>query len=318
MRALVTGAAGFVGSWLCRSLIEDGWTVHGTAIHPADPRLDERAGEVVWHFGDLASEDDVGVVRRAVDAAAPDVVFHLAGISFVPDAGDDPIAALAVNAGAAVRVLEAVRRSHSTAQAMPRVVLVGSGEQYGRHELAELPLTERSALRPRTFYGVTKMAQEEFGLMYHRTHGLPVIATRSFNHSGVGHSTRFVLPALVARVREAMRTKSSTIRIGNGEAVRDYLHVQDVVRAYRMLAESGEPGQAYNICSGDGVTVSQLAAEVLAASGHSAELLRDPSLERDVDVPALIGSNEKLRLATGWTPVLSRHDIISDLLNAAS
>ena len=154
--------------------------------------------------------------------------------------------------------------------------------------------------------------------MYHRTYGLPVVATRSFNHSGPGHSPRFLLPALVERIREARRVGSDVIRIGNGSAVRDYLHVKDVVRAYRALAAVGVPGEAYNVCSGKGVSVSELAAEVLAAAGSSASLQRDPALERTIDVEALIGDNAKLRAATGWSPKFSRTDIISDLLDAAS
>lgn len=314
----MTGAAGFVGGWLCRSLLSDGWAVHGTALH--SDKID-RGGDlaaVQWHVNDLASGDDVDVVRRAVDAAAPDIVFHLAGISFVPAAGDDPVSALAVNAGVGVRVLEAVRRSGAQTRRFPRVLFVGSAEQYGRHDVSNLPLHEQSALLPRTFYGVTKMAQEEFGFMYHRTHGVPVVATRSFNHSGPGHSTRFLLPALVERVRDAGRSGARSIKIGNGRAIRDYTHVKDVVRAYRMLAEAGVPGQAYNVCSGQGVSVSELAAEVLAVAGVTAEVEHDIALEREIDVEALIGDNSKLRAATGWAPSLTRKDIISDLIHAAS
>lgn len=316
--ALVTGASGFVGGWLCRSLLADGWTVHGTTMLERERSTVDSLDDVVWHVGDLASGEDVDVVRRAVDAASPDVVFHLAGLSFVPAAGDDPVSALAVNAGVGVRVLEAVRRSGAESKRFPRTLFVGSAEQYGRHEMKDLPLTEESPMLARTFYGVTKMAQEEFGFMYHRTYGLPVVATRSFNHSGPGHSSRFLLPALVERIREAGRLGSDVIRIGNGSAVRDYLHVKDVVRAYRMLAATGVPGEAYNVCSGKGVSVSELAAEVLAAAGSAASLQRDPSLERTIDVEALIGDNSKLRNATGWAPEFSRRDIITDLLDAAS
>lgn len=316
--ALVTGAGGFVGSWLCRALVADGWQVHGTSIEASPLTASDAFRDVQWHFGDLASGTDVEVVRRIVDAAAPDAVFHLAGISFVPAAGDDPVAALGVNAGIGVRVLEAVRRAASRAVDMPRVLFVGSAEQYGRHEPDELPLSEISKLQPRTFYGVTKMAQEEYGFMYHRTHGIPVIATRSFNHSGAGHAPAFVLPALVDRVIAARREGRRSIPLGNTTPIRDYLHVSDVVAAYRLLVERGTPGEAYNVCSGAGVSVLELAHEVLAAAGFDADLVRDPALERSVDVPALVGSNAKLRAATGWTPLKSRSDIISDLLDAAS
>jgi GDP-4-dehydro-6-deoxy-D-mannose reductase len=198
------------------------------------------------------------------------------------------------------------------------LLLVGSGEQYGAHDASELPLLETAELRPATTYAESKVAQEKGGMV-----GQPrrerIIATRSFNHSGPGQSPKFFLPGLVARVRAA--GPGGEIPIGNTDVIRDFLHVEDVVSAYISLVAHGTPGEVYNVCSGDGVRIGDLAAEVIAIAGTRATLKVDPALQRAVDVPALVGSNAKLRAATGWAPKKSRSDMISDLfasLDAAS
>jgi GDP-4-dehydro-6-deoxy-D-mannose reductase len=143
-----------------------------------------------------------------------------------------------------------------------------------------------------------------------------VIATRSFNHSGPGQARHFLLPALVARALEARADGRQGVPIGNQEPIRDYLHAEDVAAAYVALAERGVPGEAYNVCSGVGVTVGELAADVLQRVGVRADITTDPSLVRPVDLPALVGSPEKLRRTTGWSPRRTRADIIDDLIHA--
>jgi GDP-4-dehydro-6-deoxy-D-mannose reductase len=246
------------------------------------------------------------------------VVFHLAGISFVPAAGADPLNAYDVNLGIAVRLFAAIAPRRAAGAIDPVVLVVGSAEQYGRHDPGAMPLGENAECRPRTTYAASKLAQEECALLAFRADGVRVVCTRSFNHSGRGQARSFLLPALVDRALDARRRGESRIAVGNIDTVRDFLHVNDVVRAYRLLAEQGLPGEIYNVCSGQGVTVGDVAAEVLHAAGVSAELVPDDSLRRPVDVPILVGNNAKLRADTGWAPQHARSDIISDLINAAS
>jgi GDP-4-dehydro-6-deoxy-D-mannose reductase len=152
-----------------------------------------------------------------------------------------------------------------------------------------------------------------------------VLCTRSFNHSGRGQQKSFLLPALVDRALAARsatngerRRPHQAIQIGNTDVVRDFLHVEDAVRAYVLLTEEGIAGEVYNVCSGQGVTVGDVAREVLSAAGVDAELVGDDALRRAVDVPVLVGSNEKLRTDTDWMPRRTRADIITDLIHAAS
>jgi GDP-4-dehydro-6-deoxy-D-mannose reductase len=317
-RALVTGAGGFAGQWLCRDLVRQGWTVTGSSL-TGDPghaivAPDDHAA-VAWRHEDLRAPR---AVCDAIDASRPDAIFHLAGVSFVPAAGHDPMLAFDVNTGIAVRLLNEVRERKAAGTLDPVVLLVGSAEQYGRHDAAAMPLGEHAECRPRTFYAATKVAQEAFGLEAFRSEGVRVVCTRSFNHSGRGQAKTFLLPALVDRVLAARGVANARIAIGNTITVRDFLHVEDVARAYTLLAERGFPGHVYNVCSGQGVSVGDLAAEVLVAAGVNAVLVPDDSLRRAVDVPCLVGQGDRLREDTGWLPARSRADIISDLINAAS
>ncbi len=266
-----------------------------------------------WRSIDLRPGVDRRSFSGLLDRERPDVIFHLAAITFVPAAGDDPLRALDTNVSAAVRLVEAIRTHRSVGTLDPVLLVIGSAEQYGRHDAGAL-LDEESDQRPRTFYAATKCAQEAFALAAARAEGLKVIATRSFNHSGAGQAPEFLLPSLVRRAREA--AAGAKVPIGNVEPVRDFLHVRDVVDAYISLVERGRPGEAYNVCSGEGVTVGDLATEVLARAGVAGALESDPALRRTVDVPWLVGDNTKLRTDTGWMPARSRADIIDDLLHA--
>jgi GDP-4-dehydro-6-deoxy-D-mannose reductase len=256
-------------------------------------------------------------MAAAIELSRPDAIFHLAGLSFVPAAGDDPMLAFDVNTGLAVRMLNDVRKRKATGTLDPVVLLVGSAEQYGRHDATAMPLGEHAECRPRPFYRATKMTQEDFGLEAFRSYGVRVVCTRSFNHSGRGQAKSFLLPALVQRVLAARGTTAARIAIGNTVTIRDFLHVEDVVRAYALLAEKGVAGRVYNVCSGQGVVVADLAADVLEAAGVNATLVEDDALRRAVDVPCLVGQNDRLRADTGWEQARSRADIIADLLHGA-
>lgn len=321
MRALVTGAGGFVGQWLCRALLRDGWEVAGTALGTLPSPGVLRGSEIAaihWRGIDLAiGAEERRSISALLERTTPDVIFHLAGIAFQPAAGADQAATTATNVGGIVKLFEGVRPLRAAGVIDPVFLVIGSGEQYGPHAAAEQPLAEGAECRPVTFYAATKLAQEALALGAARAEGLRVVATRSFNHSGRGQAPPFLLPALVERAKAA-RAGGGPVQIGNTEVVRDFLHVEDVVSAYISLATRGRVGEVYNVSSGTGVRVGELASEVLAAAGVHTPPVVDPALQRAVDVPVLVGDNSKLRADTGWAPSRSRADIISDLLDAAS
>jgi GDP-4-dehydro-6-deoxy-D-mannose reductase len=316
-RALVTGANGFVAQWAIKAMLERGWSV--TAAAYGEPSSGgvlsaEEQAAVQWRAMDVTNQTDVGA---AVDAAGADLVLHLAAVSHIPDAARNPGYAYEVNAVGTVRLLAEVRRHRVAGTGDPLVLVVGSAEQYGRHEINAMPIHEGAEQRPLTLYAASKVAQEVAALQAYRSDGVRVICTRSFSHSGVGHGSHFLVPSLVARATK-LPSSGGVLQIGNGDTVRDFLHVRDVVDAYLALFTHGSAGEAYNVCSGEGVSVRALARRVLQRLGRTAEIATDPTYSRPVDVPVQVGSNSKLRRATGWAPRRTRDDIIDDLINAAT
>jgi GDP-4-dehydro-6-deoxy-D-mannose reductase len=257
-------------------------------------------------------------LANALEAARPDAVFHLAGVSFLPAAGSDPAAALAVNTVSAARLLGEVRARKRAGTLDPMVLIVGSGEQYGPHPPEEQPLPEGAEQRPMNVYAASKAAQEVVSLEAFRSDGVRVIATRSFNHSGRGQSPRFVVPALARRALALRSSAGGVLPLGNSTPVRDFLHVADVVRAYVLLAERGKAGEVYNVASGRGVAIGELASRILALAGTDARLEVDQSLVRPVDVPVLVGDASKLAATTGWSAEHSLDSIIEDVISATA
>jgi GDP-4-dehydro-6-deoxy-D-mannose reductase len=309
VRALVTGAGGFVGQWLVRALLARGDDVTATAL--SSPAGGGAGEGVRWLVGDVR---DAAHLEAALDAARPDVIVHLAGVTFVPHAAEDPGVAVEVNVAATARLLGLVRRRRRAGTLDPVVVVVGSAEQYGRHDAEELPLREDAEQRPHTVYAATKVAQEAVALEAFRSEGVRVLAARSFNHSGRGQQSRFLLPGLVARAKALAREGGGRLVMGNQAPVRDFLHVSDVVAAYIAMAERGAAGEAYNVASGRGYSTGEVAGRVLERLGVDAAVESDPSLVRPVDVPALVGDASKLRAASGWAPRLALDDILDDLI----
>lgn len=317
MRALVTGAAGFVGQWVGRELVERGWDVWGTCLEDAPPHVapNDSLAPVRWQVADVRRGEDLA---RLLDTTKPDAVIHLAGVAFVPAAQADPGAALEVNVVAAARLLSDLKTRRSSGTLDPTVLIVGSGEQYGRHDPGVMPLSESAEQRPHSVYAASKAAQEFIALEAFRSAGVRVMATRSFNHSGAGQADRFVLPALVRRALALRPSGQRGLPIGNTTTVRDFLHVRDVARAYVDLLERGTAGDVYNVASGIGVDVGTLAHRVLALAGVDAILNTDAALVRPAEVPVLIGDATKLRRATGWSPRFTLDSIIEDLIRAAA
>ena len=309
-RVLVTGASGFVGGWLLRALRAEGLEVVAMAPH----RPAHSPPGVTWATGDLR---DDGYVAATVAATDPDTVMHLAAVSHLPTAAADPAAAWDLNVTATARLLHHLALRARAVGPLERVLVVGSGEQYGRHDATDGPLREDAPQAPRTVYAATKAAQEVCALQAWCGHGLPVVVARSFNHSGPGQDPRFLLPALVRRALALREAPAGTpLPLGNRSPVRDFLHVRDVVAAYISLGRAGLPGEAYNVASGTGWAVEEVVARVLRRAGVQAVPTEDPALVRPVDIPWLVGDAGKLRAATGWRPVHTLDDIIDDLLHA--
>lgn len=288
MRALVTGATGFVGRHLVAHLAAAGDDVSISEAEITDPG---------------ALEADFGGDR-------PDAVYHLAAQADVQTSFADPAATLRINVEGTLNVLEAARRAGAG-----RVVVISSADVYGRVAPEGLPVDESSAMLPVTPYGASKAAAEMVCLQAGLGRGLDVIRARAFNHLGPGQSDRFVAAALASRVAANERDGSEAVRVGNLQARRDFTDVRDVVRAYRLLAISGQAGEAYNVCSGAARAISELAEALIARARHPMRLEADGELLRPVDVAEVSGDPSKLHSATGWRPEVPLEQTLDDLLD---
>jgi GDP-4-dehydro-6-deoxy-D-mannose reductase len=294
VRALVTGAAGFAGRHLAQHLRDCGDEV---------VEVDRAQCEIT----------EAESVRATMEGAAPDAVYHLAAISHVGDSWTAPNQVLRVNAEGTLNVLRAAAALSTT----PRVLIVGSAEEYGTVAPADLPLSEDAPLRPTTPYGASKIAASFLGLQAYLGSGLEVIRTRSFSHTGPGQEPRYMAPSLAARIAAAERDGGSEIGVGALDPVRDVSDVRDVVRAYRLLLEHGVPGEVYNVCRGEGVSVREVGEHLITLASRPLRLVVDPALVRPVEVPRLVGDCSKLQAATGWEPQYPLSRTLADLLDDA-
>ena len=291
MRSLITGGRGFVGHWL--------------AAH-----LRELGDEVVVIDREVDITDPPVVLTALIDAA-PDAIYHLAALTHVGKSWDEPLQVLQVNVIGTAILLAAARECGSD----PRVLVTSSAEVYGAvTDPSRLPLREDSPTAPLTPYAASKLAAEALVEQAFLGHGQSVITVRPFNHIGPGQTPDFAVPALTKRMVDAERKGASAIPVGNLSARRDFTDVRDVVRAYRMLIESGEPGVVYNVCSGRDVEIKSIADELLALTGASLRFETDPTLMRPVEVPVLRGDPTRLQSATGWEPKISLGETLADVL----
>lgn len=291
MRALVTGATGFVGPHLVDHLRAAGDDVVG---------LDDGVVEIC----------DPQAVTAWIAGHRPEVVYHLAGWADVGGSWAAPQQAFRVNAEGTLNVLQAALEAGCA-----RVLVVSSADVYGIVDESLLPITEEHPLRPVSPYAVSKVAADYLGLQAWLGRGLEAIRVRAFNHLGPGQSARFVAPAIASRIAANERDGSDEVPVGNLAARRDITDVRDVVRAYRLLAEHAEPGEAYNVCSGVDVEIADLAHRLLAMAKRPMRLVVDPERQRPVDVPVLRGDCSKLQAATGWRPEIPLDQTLADVLD---
>jgi nucleoside-diphosphate-sugar epimerase len=308
MRLLITGAAGFVG----RHLI-----TRARASEPAPEliawTLDDPPAwgqGIRWERVDIRSPE---AVRAAIARAAPTHVCHLAAAASVAGSFSGVRGTWDVNLMGTLSVLEGL----AAAAADSVLLLVSSSEVYGRSFASGEPLDEDAPIAPMSPYAATKAACE----MLARTFpgGTPrTLIARPFNHIGAGQSPQFALPAFARQLaRIAAGRQAPELSVGNLDARRDFLDVDDVVRAYlAILSRAGDiaPGTAINICSGHTRPVGDLLAALIARSGLEVRVTQDPARMRPSDIPSAAGSNARARALLDWEPRAALEDTLDRIL----
>jgi GDP-4-dehydro-6-deoxy-D-mannose reductase len=312
MHALITGMAGFAGQYLAEHLLrETDWTLVGITRGKI-PSLDSlRSPRVIWRQLDLL--DGAGV-QQLVREFQPQQIAHLASQSHVPTSWERPWETYESNLRGQLHLFSAV----IDAGISPRMLIVSSNEVYGAVPEAELPIKEERKLQPNNPYAVSKVAQDLMAVQYVLSHHLDVVVARPFNHVGPRQDTRFVIPRLAEQVAEIEAgIRPPEMQLGNMAAQRDFTDVRDVVRAYRLLLQSGVAGQVYNVCNGVPRSI-QFALDTLQAIANvKIDQISDPSKFRKIDTPISYGDASRLRAATGWVPEFSFEQTVRDVLDEA-
>lgn len=298
MKALITGANGFVGRHLLAHLVDCGDEVVGV----------DRECDVT----DLESVHEV--LRRTM----PDAIYHLAALTHVGTSWSQEVEFTRVNVIGTRNVLECLRAVVPEAV----VIVVSSANVYGVVAPEDLPLIETRAVAPSDPYASSKVGAELVALDEVRDHGSRVVIARPFNHIGPGQSNAFVVPAIVNRLLECLEVNGDEIVVGDLSVRRDFCDVRDVVRAYRLLVERGVSGEIYNISSGHDVSLQDIANELVSEIAPHIRLVKDSELLRPAEIQVLRGSYEKLHTQTGWEPTIplsqSLRDVIDDVRSRRS
>ncbi len=307
MRVLITGAGGFVGNHLITHLREadPDADIHGT-VRTTRP-LDTTG--TTFHTLDLRAPD---AVEDLISTIQPDHIYHMAAQTFVPRSFEAPWETLETNIRSQVNLIQACLKH----DLKPRILVVASAEIYGVVTPEDLPIVEDRPLAPSSPYGVSKVAQDVLGAQYFRSHELPIMRARPFNHFGPGQNERFVAPAFASQIaRIEAGEQAPKIRVGDLSAKRDFTDVRDIVRAYGLIMEKGTPGEAYNVASGQARSIQELLDTLIRLAGVDITVEVDESRLRPVNIPELTGSIARLQAATGWAPERSFEDTLLDVLN---
>ena len=299
-RVLIFGAGGFVGSYLCKEFLNNGYKVSGTDKGEGSAL----PSEVDFYKTDLMQADEV---KKLIGQIQPDIIVNLAAISSVGASWNMPQTTMAINVIGALNIMEAARKSEQK----PRILFVGSSEEY---VISENPLDENTQLNANNPYGISKVTQEQLAKLYREQYGLKIYCVRPFNHTGIGQRDTFVLPSFCKQVAEIDKSgKDGKIQVGNLKVKRDFSHVKDVVRAYRMIVESDNCNQIYNVGSGNAYSLEDMLTYIIGLSGQNIEIEVDQNRIRPTDQPVICCDRSLIGKELGWEPQYNVYDALREM-----
>ncbi len=304
-RVLITGIKGFTGNYLSSYLQEKDYEVWGLGRNELSALPHS---SVCMHYADICSPEEI---TKVLEECQPDVIYHLAAQSSVGLSWEKPALTMKVNLEGTINLLETVRKL----QLSSRILLIGSGEEYGPVESLELPINEEKSPNPQNPYSLSKYFQTLVGMQYFHSYGMNIFFARAFNHTGPGQTRGFVVPDFASQVAAIEAgLQEAVINVGNLSAQRDFSDVRDVVQAYWQIVEQGKPGTIYNVGSGRAIPIQTILDQLLLLSSKSIKIEIDTKKFRPVDVPIIYASISKLYEETGWQPYIELQDTLKDTL----
>ena len=309
MKVLITGAAGFAGEYLANHLSSMATDIEIFGTCYSKPLPDSFKGSSIkLDLGNLAD------LKSAVKDVMPDEVYHLAGMSFAPEASENPPSAYQLNSIGTCNLLEAL------AQNVPgcKVLVVSSAEVYGKIGKDENPVSESRPPAPATHYSASKYCAEVIAGQYAKSGKLHVVIARPFNFTGPGQNELFAAPAFasqIARIEAGLQEPS--VKTGNLTAVRDFCDVRDVVKAFSLMLERGQTGNIFNVCSGIPVEIKSIYDKLAGMSTFPGTIkhVMDPKRARPSENPLVFGDASALHSLTGWRPAITLDETLADLLD---
>jgi len=306
MKALIIGGAGFVGNYLiehCKGDLQ--WSVHVTKM----PHETIANTGVSIHDLDILEKKEITALLEEI---RPDCIFHLAAQSSVAVSWKNPALTVDVNVKGSINVLDAIQELDYS----PRILLIGSGEEYGHILPGETPIKEGNTPRPGNIYAATKACQNMIGTIYAEAYHMQIMMVRAFNHIGPNQSPLFVVADFCKQVAEIEAgLRPPVLHVGNLAARRDFTDVRDVVKAYTLLIQKGQPGETYNVGSSHAVSIEDVLTQILSLSPRKIQVSVDPDRLRPVDIPIIEADITKLQDATGWTQTIPLRQTLEETLN---
>jgi len=305
LKALIIGAAGFVGSYLAAAIKEN------MACDVVVTRLENEKLDIPDVEERVLNILDKKAIHDLLIDVHPKYIFHLAAQSSVKLSWENPALTVNVNVKGSLNLFDVVR----TLNYEPKVLVIGSGEEYGYIEDGHCPISEEEFLRPGNIYAATKCCQNMMAKVYAKAYGINLVMTRSFNHMGPRQLPQFVISDFCRQVARIEKDKQEPIiTVGNLKAKRDFTDVRDVTNAYVKLALYGISGEIYNVGSGKAIAIEDILNIILSQSKKKIEVKVDKSKLRPIDVPIIEADISKLYKTTGWMPSIPTEQTISDML----
>ncbi|MDD4849679.1 MAG: GDP-mannose 4,6-dehydratase [Gemmiger sp.] len=307
MKAMIIGAAGFVGGYLADAIRQD---LLCEVVVTKLPH--EQLSRTDLDVKNLDILNPIAIFELLKEER-PDYIFHLAAQSSIGYSWKNPSLTVDVNVKGSLNVLNAIRQLDYS----PRVLVIGSGEEYGHIKPGHVPIPETEFLDPGNIYAATKVCQNMMATIYSQAYGLQLIMVRAFNHVGPHQAEIFVVSDFCKQVVMIEKgLQEPVMRVGNLAAKRDFTDVRDVVHAYTRLVQFGVPGETYNVGSGHAVAIQEILDTIVAQSDAKITVETDPAKLRPVDVPIIEADTHKIYDATGWVPRIPLAQTIADTLDA--